>query len=77
MNKTFKIGRTQYTLTTDHASSSYGQPVLLCRGQAHGWYDEVESDIAPVRASAVVSGALIDGWISLSEFNQFADASMK
>jgi hypothetical protein len=36
-----------YTLTTDHAASSYGLPVLVCDGEAYG-----PGDILPSGESA-------------------------
>lgn len=72
MTKNFKIGQTEYSFTTEHSSSSYGQPVILCKGQPHGWDDEIHSDYSPVRAAAVASHALTAGWITKAEFNRFA-----
>jgi hypothetical protein len=72
MNKNFKIGKTEYALTTEHAASSYGQPVLVCGGEAHGWEDEVATDMGPVRSAAVASHALTAGLITKAEYNRFA-----
>jgi len=49
-------GTETITVTTDHAASSYGQPVLTIGGQAHGPDDLVKHGSQIVAAAQLVGG---------------------
>lgn len=42
-----------YLLTTNHAASSYGQPVLVYEGVAHGYGDLTRAQITAIRDAAI------------------------
>ena len=44
MRLTLKIGRHEYTITTDHSASSYGIPVVLRDGELSDIIAEYEAD---------------------------------
>lgn len=74
MKTKFTIGGTECELTTEHAASSYGQPVLVIGGVAHGWGDDVAA-LGGVSGGSVVAHALTAGLISQAEYDAFAGIS--
>ena len=44
--------KNKFTLTMNHAASSYGQPILLLNGIAYGPGDRIESDFYGSRIAA-------------------------
>lgn len=68
--KTFTFAGRTMTLTTEHAASSYGIPVLVSDGIAHGRRDMVE---LPVKEEAVMPvGSMVASMIVESARYKFS-----
>lgn len=72
-----KMNLTDWKITTNHAASSYGIPVLVSpTGKAFGPNDEIElgefPGIPPVSAAALAKALHTDGIASESEWMRFA-----
>ena len=52
----------QVELTTDHAASSHGIPVLVVNGEAYGPHDSVPIGKGSVKATTVVTAGT-RGWV--------------